>query len=100
MWVDLFNTVAKYPGGDVSMVRPEGTVLPPFDGGNSINGPWGIAVDGNDNVWVANAFGRSVIQLCGARLENCPPGAKTGDPISPPGGYIGGHDYEFRSTPP
>jgi hypothetical protein len=90
MWVDLFNTVAKYPGGDVSMVRPDGTVLPPFDGGNSINGPWGIAIDGNDNVWVANAFGRSVIQLCGARLENCPPGAKTGDPISPPGGYIGG----------
>ena len=90
MWVDLFNTVAKYPGGDVSMVRPDGTVLPPFDGGKSINGPWGIAIDGNDNVWVANAFGRSVIQLCGARLENCPPGAKTGDPISPPGGYIGG----------
>ena len=68
----------------------DGTVLPPFDGGKSINGPWGIAIDGNDNVWVANAFGRSVIQLCGARLENCPPGAKTGDPISPPGGYIGG----------
>jgi hypothetical protein len=89
-WVDLFNTVAKYPGGDVSMVRPDGTVLPPFDGGNSINGPWGVAIDGNDNVWVANAFGRSVIQLCGARLENCPPGAHTGDPISPPGGYIGG----------
>lgn len=90
IWVDLFNTVAKYPGGDVSMVRPDGTVLPPFDGGKSINVPWGIAIDGNDNVWVANAFGRSVIQLCGARLENCPPGAKTGDPISPPGGYIGG----------
>ncbi len=90
MWVDLFNTVAKYPGGDVSMVRPDGTVLPPFDGGNSINAPWGIAVDGNDNVWVANAFGRSVTHLCGARLESCPPGAKTGDPISPPGGYIGG----------
>jgi hypothetical protein len=90
MWVELFEIVSKYPGGDVSMVRPDGTVLPPFDGGNSINAPWGIAVDGNDNVWVANAFGRSVTHLCGARLENCPPGAKTGDPISPPGGYIGG----------
>jgi hypothetical protein len=41
-------------------------------------------------VWVANAFGRSVTHLCGVRLETCPPGAKTGDPISPPGGYIGG----------
>ncbi|MGO9789750.1 MAG: hypothetical protein ACLP8S_09725 [Solirubrobacteraceae bacterium] len=90
MWVDLFELAAKYPGGDVSMVRPDGTVLAPFDGGNSIHAPWGIAIDGNDNVWVANALGRSVTHLCGARLENCPPGAKTGDPISPPGGYIGG----------
>jgi len=90
MWIDLYDIMAKYPGGDVSMVRPDGTVLPPFDGGKSIIGPWGMAIDGNDHVWVANAFGRSVSKLCGARPENCPPGAKTGDPISPPGGYIGG----------
>ena len=90
MWIDLFELLEKYPGGDVSMVRPDGTVLPPFDGGKSINGPWGIAIDGNDNVWVANATGRSVTHLCGAHPENCPPGTKIGDPISPPGGYIGG----------
>jgi hypothetical protein len=90
MWIDLYDIMAKYPGGDVSMVQTDGTVLPPFDGGKSIIGPWGIAIDGNDHVWVANAFGRSVTELCGARPENCPPGAKTGDPISPPGGYIGG----------
>jgi hypothetical protein len=90
MWIGLYELMVKYPGGDVSMVQPDGTVLPPFDGGKSINAPWGIAVDGNDNVWVANAFGRSVTHLCGVRLETCPPGAKTGDPISPPGGYIGG----------
>lgn len=90
MWIDLFELLIKYPGGDVSMVRPDGTVVPPFDGGKSIIGPWGIAIDGNDNVWVANATGRSVTHLCGARPANCPPGAKTGDPISPSGGYIGG----------
>jgi streptogramin lyase len=90
MWIDLFELLVKYPGGDVSMVRPDGTVLPPFDGGKSIVGPWGIAIDGNDNVWVANATGRSVTHLCGARPANCPPGMKTGDPISPPGGHIGG----------
>ena len=90
MWIDLFELLVKYPGGDVSMVRPDGTVLPPFDGGKSIIGPWGIAIDGNDNVWVANSTGRSVTLLCGARPANCPPGKKTGDPISPPGGYIGG----------
>jgi hypothetical protein len=30
------------------------------------------------------------VQLCGVRTENCPPGMKTGDQISPPGGYVGG----------
>src|SRR5271169_3242498 len=90
MWIALVDLLVKYPGGNVSMVRPDGTVLPPFDGGKSIIAPWGIAIDGNDNVWVANSAGRSVTHLCGARPENCPPGTKTGDPISPPGGYIGG----------
>jgi streptogramin lyase len=89
-WISLFGILQKYPGGDVSMIRPDGTVLPPFDGGKSIIGPWGIAIDGNDNVWVANSTGRSITQLCGVRTENCPPGHKTGDPISPPSGYIGG----------
>ena len=41
-------------------------------------------------LWVANSIGRSVTVLCGGRPETCPPGFKTGDPISPPGGYIGG----------
>lgn len=90
MWIDLFELLVKYPGGDVSLVRPDGTVLPPFDAGKTINGPWGITIDGNDNVWVANAMGHSVTQLCGARPANCPPGMKTGDPMSPAGGYIGG----------
>jgi len=90
LWIGLFEILQEFPGGDVSMVRPDGTVLPPFDGGKNIVGPWGIAIDGNDNVWVANATGRSVTQLCGARPENCPLGKKTGASISPPGGYIGG----------
>ena len=29
-------------------------------------------------------------ELCGARTQNCPPGLKTGDQISPAGGYVGG----------
>ncbi len=90
LWIDQFELMERYPGGDVSMVQPDGTALPPFDGEGSIKGPWGIAIDGDDNVWVANATGHSVTQLCGARPENCPPEAKIGDPISPPGGYIGG----------
>jgi streptogramin lyase len=89
-WIDLYEILTKYPGGDISLVRPDSTVLGPFDGGKSIIGPWGVAIDGNDNVWVANSTGRSITQLCGVRIEACPPGFKTGDSISPPGGYIGG----------
>jgi DNA-binding beta-propeller fold protein YncE len=80
--------VDQFLGG--RSVRPDGTVLPPFDGGKSIVAPWGIAIDGNDNVWVANSIGRSITELCGVRTDTCPPGYKTGCPISPPGGYIGG----------
>jgi len=89
-WIDLYEILTRYPGGDVSLVYPDGTVLGPFDGSRSIIGPWGIAIDGNDNVWVANSTGRSITQLCGVRIDACPPGFKTGDPISPAGGYIGG----------
>src|SRR5262249_4020250 len=55
-------------------------------------GPWAVVVDGNDNVWISNfAMPNSPItQLCGVRTENCPPGFKTGDQISPPDGYVGG----------
>jgi streptogramin lyase len=90
MWIGLYDMMNRFPGGDVSMVQADGAVLASFDGGKSIISPWGVAIDGNDNVWVANSTGRSVTLLCGARPANCPPGMKTGDPISPPGGYIGG----------
>ena len=72
------RTASQFPGS-------------PFTGGG-LPGPWAATVDGNDNVWVSNfAMPNSPIaQLCGVRTENCPPGIKTGDQISPPGGYVGG----------
>jgi hypothetical protein len=80
-------------GGSVSLLRPDGTPYPgsPFTGGG-LPGPWAVAVDGNDNIWISNfAMPASpIVQLCGVRTENCPPGMKTGDQISPPGGYVGG----------
>jgi hypothetical protein len=80
-------------GGSVTVLRPDGTPFPgsPFKGGG-LPGPWAVAVDGNDNIWISNfAMPASpIVQLCGARTENCPPGFKTGDQISPPGGYVGG----------
>ena len=79
--------------GSVTLLRPDGTPYPgsPFTGGG-LPGPWAVAVDGNDNVWISNfAMPNSpIVQLCGVRTETCPPGMKTGDQISPPGGYVGG----------
>ncbi|AML51869.1 hypothetical protein [Falsihalocynthiibacter arcticus] len=88
--IDLWDIADKYPGGDVSMIRPDGTVLGPFDAGKSMNGAWGISVDGNDNIWVSNSMSQSITQLCGVRTETCPLGVATGEPISPQNGYIGG----------
>jgi hypothetical protein len=80
-------------GGSVTLLRPDGSQYPgsPFKGGG-LPGPWAVTVDGNDNVWISNfAMPNSPItQLCGVRTENCPLGMKTGDQISPPGGYVGG----------
>ena len=80
-------------GGSVSLLRPDGSPFPgsPFTAGG-LPGPWAVAVDGNDNIWISNfAMPNSPITcLCGARTENCPPGFKTGDQIAPPNGYVGG----------
>ena len=80
-------------GGSVSLLRPDGSPYPgsPFTGGG-LPGPWAATIDGNDNVWISNfAMPNSPItELCGVRIENCPPGFKTGEQISPPDGYVGG----------
>jgi streptogramin lyase len=89
---NFYQVASKNPHGNVTLLRADGTQAPgsPFDAGKGIKTPWGIAIDGNDNVWVANALGNSIMHLCGARTETCPPGFRTGDPISPPGtGYVG-----------
>ncbi|MDS4040663.1 MAG: hypothetical protein RKP20_05750 [Candidatus Competibacter sp.] len=89
----MFEQKGGPDGGSVSLFRPDGTQFPgsPFTGG-SLPGPWAATIAGDDTVWVSNfagAVGR-IAHLCGARTENCPPGFKTGDQISPPGGYVGG----------
>jgi hypothetical protein len=91
----LTKTMSEQKGGSgtVTVLRPDGTPYPgsPFKGGG-LPGPWAAVVDGNDNVWISNFAMPSspIVQLCGARTENCPPGMKTGDQIAPPGGYVGG----------
>ncbi len=61
-----------------------------------MNAPWGITVDGDDNIWVGN-FGpeqvtsnfteSNITKLAGSNRATRPPGLGTGDPISPRTGY-------------
>jgi hypothetical protein len=68
----------------------------PFTGGG-ITLPWGIAVDGDDTVWVFNfgavqvgtstAIPTGISRFCGVDTKKCPAGMRVGDPISPDTGY-------------
>lgn len=50
------------PTGVVNLIRPDGTQLTPmgFTGNNLINVPWGVSIDGNDDVWVGNFWGQGL----------------------------------------
>jgi len=89
----LAAQTSGWEGGSVTVFRPDGTEAsfsPVY--GKGITAPWAVSVDGNDNIWISNLSSASagVVELCGFRPENCPPDMKTGDAISPPGGYVGG----------
>ncbi|MFB8774943.1 hypothetical protein [Streptomyces broussonetiae] len=82
------DIVTRHVDASVTLVRPDGTTAPAPFVNDGLFLPWGIAVDGNDTVWVANFGGHRLANLCGARPSACPDGLRTGDPISPAGtGY-------------
>ncbi|WJL95041.1 NHL repeat-containing protein [Microbacterium sp. ET2] len=67
----------------VTMISPDGSsTMGPFTGGGVVL-PWGLAVDGVGNVWVANFDGQRVSAFCGADPSVCPRGLDTGEGISP-----------------
>lgn len=110
IWVansDFVNTPCPSGKGQGTGTNPSITMYQmtnrePFPGspftGGGLTLPWGIAVDGYDTVWVFN-FGSSVplgfpsgvptgiSRFCGVDTGKCPPGAHTGEPISPSTGY-------------
>jgi sugar lactone lactonase YvrE len=89
--------ITSNPGpGSVTFINGSGVpAAQPFTGGG-LTTPWGVAVDGHDNVWVANFGNRRVSELCGTNPANCPAGTRTGQPISPSTGY--GFDGLTRNT--
>jgi hypothetical protein len=52
-----------------------------FTGGGVINVPWGVSIDGNDDVWVGNFWGRGAVLVAGAEPRGHPTGTKPGDVI-------------------
>jgi sugar lactone lactonase YvrE len=67
-------------GGSVTLIA---NGHPTNFSGGGLTIPWGIAVDGNDTVWVANFAGKRLSQFCGADPTKCPAGFATGQAISP-----------------
>ena len=82
----IFGRKKNFPsgnvGGSVSMIRPDGSQPDPKGYTNgALDGPWGIAIDGDDNVWVGNSPGFGTVLLAGDDPKGRPPGTKTGDLI-------------------
>jgi sugar lactone lactonase YvrE len=81
----MLGAMHEHPGkttGAVNMIRPDGTQPAPMGfTGDGISVPWGISVDGNDNVWVANFWGRGVVQMAGAEPKGNSQGKKPGDVV-------------------
>ena len=79
----MLKAMQEHPGktsGAVNMIRPDGTQPAPMGfTGNGINVPWGISIDGNDDVWVANFWGRGVVLMAGAEPKGYSQGTKPGD---------------------
>jgi hypothetical protein len=46
--------------GVVNMIRPDGSQPAPtgFTGDKAVSVPWGLNIDGNDDVWIGNFWGR------------------------------------------
>lgn len=69
--------------GFVSMIRPDGSQVSPrgYSGQGAVNVPWGINVDGNDDVWTTNGWKRGIVYMAGDNTQGHPAGTKTGDVV-------------------
>ena len=70
--------------GSIAMITSQGQVS--MFHSTDIVGPWGIAIDGDDHVWIADFTGRAVTKLCGVQ-KTTPQGHKPGDVITQ---FLGG----------
>lgn len=87
VWVSNNGGSPLYPSKTVSRIDSLTGQLETFTiNSDSFTGPWGINLDGSNNVYVANFQGLSFSVLCGA-ARGCPGGVAQGEALSPEGGY-------------
>ncbi|MDC0361536.1 hypothetical protein OAN12_00650 [Halioglobus sp.] len=74
---------AKKPTGVLNMIRADGSQPAPkgFTGDKGVFIPWGVSIDGNDDVWFGNFWGRGVGLMAGDDTQGHPEGTQTGDVI-------------------
>ncbi len=81
----LGGAMLKYPKptGVINMIRPDGTQTSStgYNDAGLIDIPWGLNIDGNDDVWIGNFRGRGVVLMAGAEPKGHPANTKTGDVI-------------------
>lgn len=74
------------PGGSLTLLQTDGPTATTTEfTADSLVNPWGIAVDGEDHVFVANFGGQRLAEFCGVQRRTCPAGSSTGDPIGDQG---------------
>ena len=67
--------------GNLALISPDLEIIKNGVAGEVAFVPWGVTIDGNDNVWVGNLYGQSLIHICGTDPSTCPDGKTTGDVI-------------------
>ena len=74
---------AEKPTGVLNMIRADGSQPAPkgFTGDKGVFIPWGVSIDGNDDVWFGNFWGRGVGLMAGDDTQGHPEGTQTGDVI-------------------
>jgi len=74
---------AAKPTGVLNMIRPDGSQPAPkgFTGDKGVFIPWGVSIDGNDDVWFGNFWGRGVGLMAGDDTRGHPEGIKIGDVV-------------------
>jgi hypothetical protein len=52
-----------------------------FTGGGAVIVPWGVSIDGNDDVWLGNIWTPGIVLMAGDDTKGHPAGTKAGDVI-------------------